>query len=354
MWGRSMIELRSQGPTSPEWGFFISFIFISMQERPEGRILVTGSAGVIGRNLVPALAECYGRDRIVATFHQTTPPPEVLASAETVLPLDIQDTARFKDLIERHEVKEVLHFAALLSIAMGNDPEMGRHVNLESTLRLLEVLGEKRCRLLFASSMAVHGVPAALQENPRPVSENEFLENPITDYGKTKRLIEEALEKSKIQSVALRYPGVNAPGKLGDGSTECLAEMMVAPAKGEIVHACPVPSGQGVSMMDVRDVVSCTITALDALRNGGLTQAVYGVAGYSGTPRQVEEALRGRYPEFQATYGTLHTQKAANLFSWPTHLDDTVFRRDTGWRAQYSLQDTIESLQAWAVAHSGK
>ena len=76
------------------------------------KILVTGSLGQIGSELVMKLSDVYGASNVIATDIRETD-SEVVTSGpfET---LDVTDGQKLHDIAKRNEVDTIIHLAALL------------------------------------------------------------------------------------------------------------------------------------------------------------------------------------------------------------------------------------------------
>jgi D-erythronate 2-dehydrogenase len=113
-------------------------------------------------------------------------------------------------------VDAVFHLASIPGGAAEKNYELGRSVNLEATLGLLEDLrGQARPpRFVFASTIAVYG------EHLPPVVDEATLPNPGLSYGAHKLageyLVADATRKGWVQGCSLRLPGVVA--RPGDGA----------------------------------------------------------------------------------------------------------------------------------------
>ena len=78
------------------------------------RILVTGALGQIGSELVPALRERFGADRVVASDIRVGPGPDPEAEG----PFEHVDCTHIREIehaVHRHGVDTIYHLAALLS-----------------------------------------------------------------------------------------------------------------------------------------------------------------------------------------------------------------------------------------------
>ncbi|MEV0621170.1 NAD-dependent epimerase/dehydratase family protein [Nonomuraea sp. NPDC050404] len=130
------------------------------------RVLVTGGAGFIGSNLV---------DRLLADGHEvdvvddlSTGSRDNLAGAAAgerfrLHEMDIRDPALARLMAER-QPEVVCHLAAQISVRKSvADPAHDARLNVEGTAAVLAAAHEGRTRkVVFASSVAVYGRPAAI------------------------------------------------------------------------------------------------------------------------------------------------------------------------------------------------
>ena len=170
-------------------------------------ILVTGAAGFVGSALVRRLAgRMDPQDRIVATdvgFHQRPDLPgvEYLEGA-------IEDPDHLARLTAG-QLDQVFHLATVAGVQSA-DFKLGKRVNLDATMSLLEALSEQRtpARLVYSSSIGVFGAPLP------QVVDDETLPSPGWSYG-THKLVNEYLitdyaRAGLVDGFALRFSGVLA------------------------------------------------------------------------------------------------------------------------------------------------
>ena len=112
------------------------------------RILVTGSYGQIGTELVGALRRKYGGDNVVATGRKK--PPAILKKDGPYLQLDILDTNQLHAMLVDYDIDIVIHNASLLSGTGEKNPQLAYRTNIEGGYNVLEAV-----RILKDS---VHGV----------------------------------------------------------------------------------------------------------------------------------------------------------------------------------------------------
>jgi D-erythronate 2-dehydrogenase len=184
---------------------------------PTNRVLVTGAGGFVGRALVRRLLREGLRgmpvDRVVLS-------DLVLAEhIEDSRVRQVEGSIADDGVLERalaEPVDVVFHLASVPGGAAERDPDLGRRVNLDSTLHLLDLLRAQGTspRLVFASTIAVYGESLAeVVEEQSPVA-------PALSYGAHKLvgeiMIADAARRGWVQGCSLRLPGVVA--RPGDGA----------------------------------------------------------------------------------------------------------------------------------------
>lgn len=181
------------------------------------RVLVTGAGGFVGRVLVQRLLRdgLGGRpvDRIVLAdlrLSDLTDDPRLRAVEGSIAETGVLERAL------ADPVAAVFHLASVPGGAAEKDPELGRRVNLDATLHLLDLLRRQTSapRLVFASTIAVYG------ESLPPIVDEHTPVAPAMSYGAHKLaseiLIADAARRGWVQACSLRLPGVVA--RPGDGA----------------------------------------------------------------------------------------------------------------------------------------
>ncbi|HUQ78288.1 MAG TPA: UDP-glucose 4-epimerase GalE [Patescibacteria group bacterium] len=235
------------------------------------RVLVTGGAGYVGSVSVERLLEA-GHEVVVlddlTTGHRVSVPG--------VVSLEIGsygDGATMARLFERARVDAILHCAARSLVGESvREPARYYRDNVVGGVALLEAARQASVgRIVFSSTAAVYGVPAAT-----PIPETAPL-GPINPYGETKRTFEGALrfygEAYGLRSVSLRYFNVAGAternGELHDPETHLIPNILRAAETGQPITLFgddyPTPDGTCIrDYIHVADLADAHLTALEA------------------------------------------------------------------------------------------
>ena len=204
------------------------------------RVLITGAAGFVGSLLAQRLStEGSGVEHLVLADRVGAPAEGVVRWLEG----DLGDGA-YVERLAAEGCDTVFHLASLPGGRAEREPALGRRINLDATLDLLEAVAKSgidnaaRPIVIFASSVAVYGT-----DLPRVVDERTLL-HPALSYGAHKRMCEIALadfvRRGELDGCSLRLPGIVARprGPAGQASA-FMSELLHALAAGER-FVCPV------------------------------------------------------------------------------------------------------------------
>lgn len=182
------------------------------------RILVTGANGFIGRVLVQRLLASGLGGAAVGELLVSDLALEGLPNHPRLCRVagSIAEQGPLERALQR-PVDAVFHLASVPGGAAERDPVLGRRVNLEATLRLVDLLRDhgNAAKLVFASTVAVYGDPL-----PAVVDEQTPAQ-PVMSYGAHKLaaeiLLADATRRGWVQACSLRLPGVVARPGSGEG-----------------------------------------------------------------------------------------------------------------------------------------
>ena len=309
------------------------------------KILVIGSAGQIGSELVPALRQKYGGENVIATGRRT-PLPETIKSSGPVIFLDALDKNSIAEVIFEYEIDTIFHMASILSATGEKMPQTAWDINLNGLINVLEVARSYKIdRIIWPSSIAAFG-PTTPQEN----TPNVTILQPTTMYGITKvageLLAEYYYNKYNLDIRSMRLPGIISSETLpGGGTTDYAVEIFYEAIKNKS-YTCFLREDTVLPMLYMPDCNKCMIDLLEA-DNSKLKRRVYNLTGISFSAGEIAAEIKKHIPEFKIEYKPDFRQTIAD--SWPKTIDDFFAREEWGWNPSFYLasmtKDMIEKLR---------
>ncbi len=305
------------------------------------KILVTGAAGQIGSELVPALRERYGKDNVIALYHKTVPKDVGLHVIG-----DASDKNLIQNVIREHGVTLVYHLVGVLSAKGEQNPDLAYDVNMGTLKNILDIAKEmkaagKPIKIFWPSSIAAFG-PTTPREN---TPQRTVLE-PATMYGVTKvageLLVNYYFKKYGLDIRGLRYPGVISwKTPPGGGTTDYAVEIFYGALK-EKVYTSFLKSGTYLPMMYMDDAVRATIELMEAPSSKISIRTSYNITAVSFAPEEIAAEIQKHIPEFKMSYKPDFRQQIAD--SWPKSIDDSSARKDWAWKHKYGLPEMTQDM----------
>lgn len=290
------------------------------------KVLVTGAAGFIGRYLVPELAE--RGHAVIATDLFV---PKDVASSQKVIwhPLDVSRSEPVYKMMLNERPDAVIHLVSWLAGPCEADPLRGWEINFLSTQYLLDAgIAAGLKRFVFSSSISVFG-----KGLPEPVADNAVKE-PVTMYGQTKLACEHMLRwyknKHGIEVGAVRFPWVYGPGRETGITAMYSSKLLDALARKEALHISS-PEEKG-DWLYVKDAVKALLLVLES---SAIPRIGYNIMSGLYSIREAMEVAKKVCPEAVITYSD-NAPPSDNPY--PLSYDDSLARRDLGWKPDYSLE----------------
>lgn len=324
-------------------------------------VLVTGGAGYIGSHTVLALLDAGEKAVVLDDF--STGFRWAVPDGVPLVVGDIGDGDLVTETIARHDIDEIIHFAAKIVVPESVADPLGYYFNNTAKARTLiaTAVGCDVRRFIFSSTAAVYGDPTH-----HPVTEDEPTK-PLSPYGRSKLMVEWMLEDTArahdLSYVALRYfnvAGADPQGRAGQSTPNAthLIKVAVQTALGQrpklLVFGTDYPTPDGTCVRDYIQVTDLARAHLDALRHlrvGGpslvancgyakgfsVLEVIEAVKRVSGVDFPVEYAARR--PGDPAAIVAANDRARAMLGWTPQHDDlDAIVRQALDWEKRLAAR----------------
>ncbi|MHA3092063.1 UDP-glucose 4-epimerase GalE [Acinetobacter brisouii] len=326
-------------------------------------ILVTGGAGYIGSHTcIALLAADY---EVVVLDNLSNSSPEALQRVQKIagkslqfIEGDIRDSQVLDQIFAEHAIDAVIHFAGLKAVGESQQiPLTYFDHNISGSINLVQAMQRAGVfRLVFSSSATVYG-----DAHPSPLNENMPTAMPNNNYGYTKLVVEQMLEKlaasdERWSFALLRYfnpVGAHPTGHIGEDPQGIPNNLMpyitqVAVGKREKLsifgNDYDTPDGTGVR--DYIHVVDLANAHVCALKNRLQQQGCR--AWNIGTGRGISvleiknsfEQINGVTIAFE--FAPRRAGDVAICFA-----DNARAVAELGWQPQYQLEDMLKHSWNW-------
>tara|TARA_B100001029_G_scaffold128018_1_gene107029 strand:- start:151 stop:1077 length:927 start_codon:yes stop_codon:yes gene_type:complete len=298
-------------------------------------ILVTGALGQIGTELVLALQEKYGKEKIIASDLKE---PENYDG--NFVRCDVTDLNSYDNINKDNDIKVVYHLAAILSATGEKNPELCKKVNVNGLENVLEVARKYNQRLFCPSSIAVFGPDVPRENTPQNVELN-----PETVYGVTKvrgeELCDHYFKEHGIDVRGIRYPGlISWKHKPSGGTTDYAVEMYFdAIENGK--YECFVNKDTRLPMMFIDDAIRATLELMDASLESLNYHSNYNLSSMSFSAEELENEIKSHL-DFDCSYNPDYRQDIAD--TWPISINDEDARKDWGWEPKFDITKMTEEM----------
>jgi nucleoside-diphosphate-sugar epimerase len=310
------------------------------------RILVTGAAGQVGTELVPALRAAYGDDAVLATdVKQPAEGPLLDGRFET---LDCLDAPTLRAVIEAHRPDTIYHLAALLSASAERSPQLAYEVNMGTLVHVLEAARETGCAVFTPSSIGAFG-----PSTPRDPAPQDTIQRPSTMYGVTKvageLLCDYYHTRFGVDTRGLRYPGlISYVAPPGGGTTDWAVDIFYhALERGR--YTCFLAADAQLDMMYMPDAIRAAIAVMEADPARLKHRNAFNVTAMQLSPSVLGDVIRRHVPGFEIDYDVDPVRQAI-ADSWPLRIDDSAAREEWGWQPEYDM----EAMAADMIAQLGR
>lgn len=325
-------------------------------------ILVTGGAGYIGSHCALRLLE-DGQDIVVFDslelgHSETIETLKTLNSKGKLVDFiqgNLQNYDDINNVFKKHKIDGVVHFAAYSQVGESvKNPAKYYFNNVYGSLNLFKAMLENDVkRIVFSSTAATYGEPTYT-----PIDEKHPQE-PINPYGSSKLMIERILDDYDkaygLKSVRLRYFNVAGAdhlarvGEWHDPETHLIPNILKATFSGGKtfeMYGTDYDTIDGTCVRDyinVEDLISAHVLALDYLKNGGETN--YFNLGTK-TGNSVKEVFTACE---EVTEQKIPVNVMGRREGDPATLvaDNTKAKETLGWLPEHTLTESIKTAYDW-------
>ena len=326
-------------------------------------ILVTGGAGYIGSHtcieLLNAGHEVVVLDNLSNSSEESlNRVQELTGKSLTFIQGDIRDGHTLDQLFQQHAIDAVIHFAGLKAVGESQqipltyfDNNIAGSINLVNAMQRANIF-----HLVFSSSATVYD-----EANISPLNEDMPTGMPTNNYGYTKLIVEQLLQKLSLAderwSIALlRYfnpVGAHKSGRIGEDPQGIPNNLMpyitqVAVGRREklSIFGNDYDTVDGTGVRDYIHVVDLANAHLCALNNRLKQQGsrAWNIGtGQGSSVLQVKntfEQVSGVPVAFECV-----ARRAGDVAT--SFADNTRAVTELGWTPQYSLEDMLADSWQW-------
>ncbi|MCP4234768.1 MAG: UDP-glucose 4-epimerase GalE [Aestuariibacter sp.] len=317
------------------------------------KILVVGGAGYIGSHMVKMLS--LEGHHVVTLDNLSNGHRDAVRYGEFIEG-DIADAALLNKIFTEQNFDAVMHFASFIEVGESVvEPSRYYQNNFTNTLNLLDAMVRHGVlKFIFSSTAAIFGEP----DSPR--IDEKHRRSPINPYGKSKLMVEQALEDFEhaygLQAVCLRYfnaAGADPQCELGerhDPETH-LIPLILQAASGRrdaiSVFGQDYPTRDGSCVRDYIHIVDLCDAHLRALQKlvGGSGSKRYNLGNGNGFSvlEVIEVAKKITATDFPVILSDRRSGDPATLVA-----DSTLACDELGWKPKFSdLEVIVEHAWNW-------
>ncbi|HJP47285.1 MULTISPECIES: UDP-glucose 4-epimerase GalE [Acinetobacter] len=327
------------------------------------KILVTGGAGYIGSHtcieLLNAGHEVIVFDNLSNSSEEALRRVQKLTNKSLVfIQGDIRNQSELDLVFQDHQIDAVIHFAGLKAVGESQQiPLTYFDNNITGSIQLTKSMAKAGVfKLVFSSSATVYD-----EVNTSPLNEDMSTGIPNNNYGYTKLIVEQLLQKlahaDQRWSIALlRYfnpVGAHKSGQIGEDPQGIPNNLMpyvtqVAVGRREklSIYGNDYDTVDGTGVRDYIHVVDLANAHLCALSNRLSAQGcrVWNIGTGNGSSvlqvKNTFEQVNGVSIAFEFV-----SRRAGDVAT--SFADNTRAQLELGWKPQYSLEDMLADSWNW-------
>ncbi len=327
------------------------------------KILVTGGAGFIGSHtcveLLNSEYEVIVLDNLCNSLEESlNRVQQICGKTLTFVQGDIRDARVLDQVFQQHHIDAVIHFAGLKAVGESQQiPLAYFDNNISGSIQLVQAMQRAGVfNLVFSSSATVYD-----EANVSPLNEDMPTGMPSNNYGYTKLIVEQLLQKLSVAderwSIALlRYfnpVGAHKSGRIGEdpqGIPNNLMPFVTQVAVGRreklAIFGNDYDTVDGTGVRDYIHVVDLANAHLCALNNRLMAKGCRSWNIGTGQGSSVLEVVKTfeRVNHVPVAY-SIEPRREGDVAT--SFADNTRAVQELGWKPQYTLEDMLADSWNW-------
>lgn len=327
------------------------------------KILVTGGAGYIGSHtcveLLNSEHEVIVLDNLCNSSEESlNRVQQICGKTLTFVQGDIRDAQVLDQVFQQYHIDAVIHFAGLKAVGESQQiPLAYFDNNISGSIQLVQAMQRAGVfNLVFSSSATVYD-----EANVSPLNEDMPTGMPSNNYGYTKLIVEQLLQKLSVAderwSIALlRYfnpVGAHKSGRIGEdpqGIPNNLMPFVTQVAVGRreklAIFGNDYDTVDGTGVRDYIHVVDLANAHLCALNNRLMAKGCRAWNIGTGQGSSVLEVVKTfeRVNHVPVAY-SIEPRREGDVAT--SFADNTRAMQELGWKPQYTLEDMLADSWNW-------
>ena len=327
------------------------------------KILVTGGAGFIGSHtcveLLNSEYEVIVLDNLCNSSEESlNRVQQICGKTLTFVQGDIRDAQVLDQVFQQHHIDAVIHFAGLKAVGESQQiPLAYFDNNISGSIQLVQAMQRAGVfNLVFSSSATVYD-----EANVSPLNEDMPTGMPSNNYGYTKLMVEQLLQKLSLAderwSIALlRYfnpVGAHKSGRIGEdpqGIPNNLMPFVTQVAVGRreklSIFGNDYDTADGTGVRDYIHVVDLANAHLCALNNRLMAKGCRAWNIGTGQGSSVLEVVKTfeRVNHVPVAYN-IEPRREGDVAT--SFADNSRAVQELGWKPQYTLEDMLADSWNW-------
>tara|TARA_B100000212_G_scaffold72987_1_gene51532 strand:- start:685 stop:1698 length:1014 start_codon:yes stop_codon:yes gene_type:complete len=321
-------------------------------------ILITGANGEMGHGLIKKLSELKNKNIVCLDIDNIS--GQIKHLVMDSINGSILDENIISYINDKYKITEIYHLAALLSSKAEHSPQLAQEVNVNGTLKLLNLAIEQSkknnitVKFFFPSSIAVYGLNGLKNKNlAGKINEKQFC-LPETIYGCNKLYSEHLgryysiyynrLSKNYkpglIDFRSIRFPGLISAYTLPTGGTTDYAPEMLHAAASNESYTCYVNENTTLPFMIMDDAIE-SIIKLMSIQKDKLNQLIYNIGSYSVSALDFKNIIMKYYNNAKIKFCT-DLKRQSIVDSWPKDINYDAAVADWKFSPKYNFKNSFK------------